>query len=60
MIKVTKLNGDIIYINSNLIEFIEETPDTMMTLTTGKKIILKDRVEDIIDRIIEYNQKISK
>ncbi|MBF4691732.1 flagellar FlbD family protein [Fusibacter ferrireducens] len=60
MIKVTKLNGDFIYINSNLIEFIEEMPDTMVTLTTGKKIILKDSVEDIIDRIIEFNQKISK
>ena len=60
MIKVTKLNGDVVYINSNLIEFIEETPDTMITLTTGKKIILKDDVEDIINRIIEYNQKISK
>ncbi|GAU79869.1 flagellar FlbD family protein [Fusibacter sp. 3D3] len=60
MIKVTKLNGDVIYINSNLIEFIEETPDTMMTLTTGKKIILKDRVEAIIDQIVEYNQKINK
>ncbi len=59
MIKVTKLNGDIVYINSNLIEFIEEIPDTMITLTTGKKIILKDDVEDIIDRIIEYNRKIS-
>lgn len=60
MIKVTKLNGEKIYVNSNLIEFIEETPDTMMTLTTGKKIILKDKVEEVIDKIIEYNQKISK
>ncbi len=60
MIKVTKLNGDVIYINSNLIEFIEETPDTMITLTTGKKIIVKEKIDEIIDRIIEYNRKISK
>jgi flagellar protein FlbD len=60
MIKVTRLNGDPIYINSALIEFIEETPDTMVTLTTGKKLIIKEHVEDIIKSILEYNAKISQ
>lgn len=58
MIKVTKLNGEQLYINSNLIEFIEETPDTMITLTTGRKIIIKEKTNEVIDKIIEYNNKI--
>lgn len=60
MIKVTKINGDIVYLNSNLIEFIEETPDTMITLTTGKKIIVKEKIDIIIGLIVEYNREICK
>ncbi len=60
MIKVTRLNGEPIYLNSNLIEFIEATPDTMITLTTGKKIIIKENIDYVIERIVEYNSKISQ
>ena len=42
MIEVTRLNGKGLTINSDLIEMIEETPDTVITLTTGKKIIVKE------------------
>ena len=41
MIDVTKLNGSKILINSDLIECVEETPDTVISLTTGKKLIVK-------------------
>lgn len=58
MIKLTKLNGDKIYINDILIEFIEETPDTLITLTTGKKIIVTENVEMVINMIIEYQKKL--
>ncbi|MDN5351452.1 MAG: flagellar protein FlbD [Clostridiales bacterium] len=58
MIKVTRLNDEPIYINSDLIEFIEETPDTMITLTTGKKVIIKEGVSDVIQSIVEYEKKI--
>lgn len=60
MIKVTRLNGEPIYLNSALIEFIEATPDTMITLTTGKKVIVKENIDYIIERIVEYNSKISQ
>lgn len=43
MIEVTRLNGKGLTINSDLIEMIEETPDTVITLTTGKKIIGKSQ-----------------
>lgn len=60
MIKVTRLNNEPIYLNSALIEFIEATPDTMITLTTGKKVIVKENIDDIIERIVEYNSKIGQ
>jgi flagellar protein FlbD len=60
MIKLTKFNGDSIFLNDALIEFIEETPDTVITMTTGKKILVKEDVETIVSRIIDYNRKISQ
>ncbi|GKX28980.1 flagellar protein FlbD [Vallitalea longa] len=58
MIYVTKLNNDEIVINADLIEVIEETPNTIITLTTGKKIIVKDSTKEIIDKVITYKRKI--
>ena len=60
MIKVTKINGQEFYINSDLIEFIESTPDTIISLTTGKKIIVRETAVEFIDMIIEYKSKILK
>lgn len=47
MIEVTKINGAKVLVNSNLIETVEETPDTVITLTTGKKIIAKESRHEI-------------
>jgi flagellar protein FlbD len=58
MIYVTKLNNEEIVINSDLIEVIEETPNTIITLTTGKKIIVKDSSKEIIDKVITYKRRI--
>ncbi|QZY56756.1 flagellar FlbD family protein [Crassaminicella profunda] len=58
MITVTKLNGKEYVVNSDLIEFIESTPDTVITLTTGKKIIVLEPIDQIIDKIIKYKKKI--
>jgi flagellar protein FlbD len=58
MIKVTRLNDSYIVINSDLIEFIEETPDTVITMTTGRKTVVKETIEEIINYVIEYKQKI--
>lgn len=58
MVKVKRLNGKEFVINSDLILFIEETPDTVITLTTGQKIVVTDKIDDIIQDIIEYKAKI--
>ena len=47
MIEITKLNGSKMLINTSLIETVEETPDTVITLTSGKKIIVKESRQDV-------------
>lgn len=54
VIKVTRLNGEEFYVNSDLIEFIEKTPDTVLTLTTGRKIVVKEDIPEIIKRITVF------
>jgi len=58
MIKVKRINGKDFVINYELIEFIEETPDTVITLTTGKKVIVKDSVDEIIAKILSFKKQI--
>ncbi|HFE65156.1 endoflagellar protein [candidate division KSB1 bacterium 4484_188] len=57
MITVTKINDKPITINAEMIEFIEMTPDTIITMTNGKKIIVKESVETVIDKVVAYRQK---
>lgn len=57
MIKITALNGSEFYINSDLIEKMEVTPDTIVTLTTGKKFVVKESPEVIIEKIIEFRRR---
>lgn len=58
MVTLTKLNNQIFTINSNLIETIEETPDTVIALTTGNKFVVKETPQEIINKIIEYQREI--
>ncbi len=58
MIKLTRLNSSEVVINSDLIEHMEVTPDTVITLTTGEKIVVLEPVDEIINRVIEFKRKI--
>jgi flagellar protein FlbD len=58
MIKVTRLNNKEYYINFDLIETLEETPDTVITLRDGKKFVVLESVDEIIQRIIEFKRKV--
>lgn len=60
MIKVKKLNGKEFVVNCELIQYLEETPDTVLTLTTGQKIVIAETADEIIDKVIEYKAKILK
>ena len=57
LIEVTRLNGKGLTINSDLIEMIEETPDTVITLTTGKKIIVKESRQMVKNLVKLYRQE---
>ena len=60
MIELAKLNGDIVVVNSDMIEFIESTPDTMLTLTTGRKIMVRDTVDEVVKKVIKYRRFINE
>ena len=58
MIEVTKTDGTIILINIDLIEIVEETPDTVISLTTGKKIIVKESRQEVKNLVKLYRKDI--
>ncbi len=60
MIAVTKLNGEEIIINAEMIELVEKTPDTIISLTTGHKYMVRDTVEQVVKRVIEYKRSIMR
>jgi flagellar protein FlbD len=58
MIEVTRLRGSKVVLNAELIETIEETPDTVITLTSGKRYIVSESSDELVSRVIEYKRKI--
>jgi flagellar protein FlbD len=58
MIAVTRLNGSKLHINALLIETVEETPDTIITLTNGKKFIVSEKSSEVIRSIRHYLRSI--
>lgn len=60
MIKLTLYNDSDVIVNADLIESIESTPDTLISLTTGKKVMVKESVRDVINKIVTYRRLISK
>ena len=58
MIKVTRLNGKEYFINPHQIESIEILPDTTLLMLSGKHVVVLEKIEDVIDRIIEYRKRI--
>lgn len=57
MIKVTKINGRELVVNADLIEFIETTPDTLISLTTGRKIMVLEDADEVIRMAMGYRAK---
>jgi len=59
MIEITKLNGTKTLINPDLIEMVESTPDTLITLTTGRKIIVKESRQEVNNLVKSYRKELS-
>ena len=58
MIRVTRLNKQPFVMNCELIKFIEETPDTVITLISNEKVVVSESMDDIIERSIEYGRRL--
>lgn len=60
VIPVTRLNGQTIIINLDLIETLEQTPDTVITLTNGKKFVVRESVNEIVAEIVRFKRLVSQ
>ena len=58
MIKVTRLNNQEYYINPHQIESIEVRPDTTLLMLSGKNVVVREKVEEVINRIVDYRKQI--
>lgn len=57
MIKVTRLNGSELVLNADLIETIEERPDTIVTLTNEHRFVVKESIDELLERIAAYRRR---
>ena len=58
MIKVTRFNDSEFWVNAELIQYVEATPDTVISLVNNDKIVVKEKAEKVIDAILEYHRQI--
>jgi flagellar protein FlbD len=60
MIKLTRLDGTEYYLNPHQIEYIEATPDTVISLSSGRKFIVKESIDKVIRDVIKYRQRLRR
>lgn len=58
MIQLTRLNNKPLIVNSDLIKFVEQAPDTVVTLITGEKVVVLERCSEVLARIVEFRRSI--
>jgi len=58
MIPLVRLDGSEVVVNAELIATVEKTPDTMLTLTTGHHILVKQTVEEVVAQVIQYRRQL--
>jgi len=58
VIQLTRLNNKPLVVNSDLIKFVEQAPDTLVTLITGEKIVVLEKVAEVLARVIEFRRSV--
>ena len=58
MIQLTRLNSQPLAVNSDLIKFVEQAPDTVITLVTGEKIVVREKAQEVLDRVVEFRRSV--
>ena len=59
MIKLTRLNGTEFVLNCELIEVVEQTPDTVISTTNGKKFVVVENIDEIVKKVLHYKRSSS-
>jgi len=59
MIKLTRLNNQTLFVNPDLIKFVEKAPDTVLTLVNGEKVVVSDSCDEVLAKIIEFRRSVS-
>ena len=58
MIRLTRLNNQPLTVNSDLIKFVEQSPDTLITLVTGEKLVVSESAEEVLARLIDFRRSV--
>jgi flagellar protein FlbD len=58
MIQLTRLNNHSLTVNSDLIKYVEEAPDTVITLVTGEKIIVREKSAEVLERVLRFRRSV--
>jgi flagellar protein FlbD len=59
MIRLTRINRVPLVLNSDLIEHVEATPDTVIALTTGQKLVVMESADEVIEKVVEFRRSIA-
>ena len=58
MIQLTRLNNHPLVVNSDLIKFVEQAPDTVLTLVNGEKIVVRESSQDVLERVVQFRRSV--
>jgi len=58
MIHLTRLNNHPLVVNSDLIKFVEQAPDTVITLVSGEKIVVRESAEEVLDLVVQFRRSV--
>lgn len=58
MIRLTRINQAPFFLNANLIEFVETTPDTVVTTVNGQKVMVLEDAEEVVRRVEAYHRRV--
>jgi len=58
MIQLTRLNNHPLIVNSDLIKYIERSPDTVITLVNGEKILVREKADQVLERVLEFRRAV--
>jgi flagellar protein FlbD len=58
MIRLTRLNNSPLIVNSDLVKFVEQSPDTVITLVNGEKLLVREKADEVLNRIVEFRRAV--